>query len=153
MNAGGNARLVRREDRPTTQTKVRCGTARQGKGDEAGWDHSQPAMLTGGVNIAVFAAFRFCRRGVLLSNAEFKPFGGPRELDVLGYGWQKRQETATIWQRMAWWAATTVTLAVVSAASTRSPHCHVRGCDRARWADVRFCMRLLRCERRGVAPQ
>jgi hypothetical protein len=50
------------------------------------------AMLTGMVNIAVFAAFRFCCGYVLLSNAEFKPFSAPWELDVSHYGWQKRQD-------------------------------------------------------------
>ena len=55
-------------------------------------------MLTGLVNIAVFAAFRFCVGRLLLSTAEFKPFCGPHPLDILRYGWQRRQETATIWQ-------------------------------------------------------
>src|SRR5690348_15293559 len=59
------------------------------------------AMLTGMVNIAVFAAFRFCRTGVLLSNVEFKPVWRKWQLDIARYGWQKRQETATKWQRMA----------------------------------------------------
>src|SRR5689334_12000984 len=49
-------------------------------------------MLTTSVNIAVFAAFSFCIRDDLLSNAEFKPFCRLRERDIARYGWQKRQD-------------------------------------------------------------
>src|SRR5690348_233212 len=55
-------------------------------------------MLTGMVNIAVFAAFRFCVGGGLRSDAEFKRVCRDCQLDVWCYGWQKRQETATMWQ-------------------------------------------------------
>src|SRR5690348_945721 len=55
-------------------------------------------MLTGMVNIAVFAAFRCVITVVLRSNAEFKPVCRERPLDVSRYGWQKRQEVATKWQ-------------------------------------------------------
>src|SRR5690242_10288327 len=44
------------------------------------------------VNIAVFAAFSFCIKGVLLSNAEFKPLCAIQPLDIPHYGWQKRQD-------------------------------------------------------------
>src|SRR5690348_11323472 len=49
------------------------------------------AMLTGMVNIAVFAAFWPCVRGILLSNAEFTPCCAIRQLDIWRYGRQKRQ--------------------------------------------------------------
>jgi len=49
-------------------------------------------MLTTSVNIAVFAAFSFCIRDDLLSNAAFKPVCRLRELDIARYGWQKRQD-------------------------------------------------------------
>src|SRR5690242_6340837 len=52
------------------------------------------AMLSGMVNIAVFAAFHMCVGLRSLSNAAFKPVCGPRQLDISRYGWQKRQETA-----------------------------------------------------------
>src|SRR5690348_8478651 len=57
------------------------------------------AMLTGMVNIAVFAAFAFCEKRVLLSNAAFKPVCRLRELDVSRYGWQKRQDRGKKRQR------------------------------------------------------
>ena len=57
------------------------------------------AKLTGMVNIAVFAAFRCVITVVLRSNAEFKPICAPHELDVLRYGWQKRQDRGKKWQR------------------------------------------------------
>src|SRR5579859_4275478 len=56
-------------------------------------------MLTGMVNIAVFAAFWPRVGGILRSTAAFKPVCRDRQLDVSCYGWQKRQETAMIWQR------------------------------------------------------
>jgi hypothetical protein len=49
-------------------------------------------MLTGVVNIAVFAAF-CCRIGhLLLSDAVFKPCCPIGQLDMWRYGWQKRQD-------------------------------------------------------------
>src|SRR6185312_17572578 len=77
-------------------------------------------MLTGMVNIAVFAAFRrvICR--VLLPNAEFKLVCRPVELDMSRYGRQRWQETATKWQRMARWAAKMATSREDSAAPTLS---------------------------------
>ena len=60
------------------------------------------AMLTGAVNIAVFAAFWPRVGRLLLSNAEFKPVCRICELDVSRYGWQKRQDPARSgneWQR------------------------------------------------------
>jgi hypothetical protein len=65
------------------------------------------AMLTSPLNIAVFAAFWPRVVGYLLSDAEFKPGGGDRPLDIWGYGWQKRQDVAIKWQRMVRWAAKT----------------------------------------------
>jgi hypothetical protein len=53
------------------------------------------------VTIAVFAAFWPHVRGILLPNAEFKRLYAVRQLDIPRYGWQKRQEAATIWQEMA----------------------------------------------------
>src|SRR5690242_15538533 len=50
------------------------------------------AMLTGLVNIAVFAAFSFCIGGDLLSNAAFKPVCGSRQLDVSRDGRQERHD-------------------------------------------------------------
>ncbi len=51
-------------------------------------------MLTGVVNIAVFAAFHCVIPGGLPSNAEFKPVCGLEELDIWCYGRQQWQETA-----------------------------------------------------------
>ena len=52
-------------------------------------------MLTGMVNIAVFAAFHTCVGSPFVLIAEFKGVCGDQPLDVSRYGWQKRQETAT----------------------------------------------------------
>ena len=52
------------------------------------------AMLTVGVNIAVFAAFRSVIGITLLSHAAFKPICRLRARDMWCYGWQMRQETA-----------------------------------------------------------
>jgi hypothetical protein len=56
-------------------------------------------MLTGAVNIAVFAAFRPRVEGILLSDAAFKRVCESRERDVSRYGWQKRQDRGKKWQR------------------------------------------------------
>ena len=56
------------------------------------------AMLTGMVNIAVFAAFHTVIGDVPRVNAEFKPCGVVWQLDIARYGWQKRQDVA---RRMA----------------------------------------------------
>ena len=79
------------------------------------------AMLTGLVNIAVFAAFSSCVRCHLLANAEFKPICGPHERDIARYGWQKRQEVATGMAKTARWTAKTARMREVTAASMR-PH-------------------------------
>jgi hypothetical protein len=52
------------------------------------------AMLTGAVNIAVFAAFSFCFDRRSISDAEFKAVWPIRQLDILCYGWQMRQDAA-----------------------------------------------------------
>jgi hypothetical protein len=62
------------------------------------------------VNIAVFAAFWPRVEGILLSDAEFKRLCRFPQLDVWCYGWQKRQETATMWQEVARSVAKTATL-------------------------------------------
>src|SRR5579859_5013451 len=56
------------------------------------------------VNIAVFATFWPRVGGILLANAAFKPLCAIWPLDMSRYGWQKWQETATIWQggRQKW---------------------------------------------------
>jgi len=36
--------------------------------------------------------FQLRVEAILLSNPQFKPVCGSRELDVLGYGWQKRHD-------------------------------------------------------------
>src|SRR5690242_6243119 len=69
---------------PTSQ--IQGSRRREERGEEM-------AKMTGAVNIAVFAAFAFCIRGVLLSNAAFKPVCAAHELDMSCYGRQKRQET------------------------------------------------------------
>jgi len=51
-------------------------------------------MLTGMVNIAVFAAFRWCAEGWMEPRAEFKACAVGRRLDIARCGWQRRQETA-----------------------------------------------------------
>ncbi len=76
------------------------------------------AMLTGGVNIAVFAAFWPRVGGILLSNAEFKRLCRPTELDVSCYGWQKRQRSGKKRQEVASWVAKAARMGGVAAAST-----------------------------------
>jgi hypothetical protein len=44
------------------------------------------------VNIAIFAAFWHCVKGILLADAEFKPCGAMRQRDVSRSGRQKRQD-------------------------------------------------------------
>jgi hypothetical protein len=51
-------------------------------------------MLTGAVNIAVFAAFRIRFTLRSISIAEYKPVCAVGQLDIGYYGWQKWQETA-----------------------------------------------------------
>jgi hypothetical protein len=72
---------------------------------------SRAAMLTGVVNIAVFAALRFCVKRILLVSAVFKPVCGPRPRDVSCSGRQKRQDRGKIaarkWHETAWSAAKT----------------------------------------------
>jgi hypothetical protein len=70
-------------------------------------------MLTGAVNIAVFAAFWPRAGSVLCSTAEFKRLCRLTELDIARYGRQKRQEVATKWQHVARWAAKAATLHTV----------------------------------------
>src|SRR5579859_6733534 len=57
------------------------------------------AKLTGAVNFAVFAAFWPRVGSALLSNSGFKPVCGGWQLDVLGYGRQKRQDRGKKRQR------------------------------------------------------
>jgi len=56
-------------------------------------------MLTGAVNIAVFATFHFAREAWIGTRREFMRACGERQLDIACYGWQKWQETARMWQR------------------------------------------------------
>jgi hypothetical protein len=49
-------------------------------------------MLTGMVNVAVFAAFRFMIGIISHENFEFKRVRGSRQRDSWRYGWQKRQD-------------------------------------------------------------
>jgi len=93
------------------------------------------AKLTAPVNIAVFAAFAFCIRGDLLSNAAFKPVCRLRERDIARYGWQKRQDLATKWQWMARWMAKTATLGGIRQGERRHPRHQVKVTDR-QWARV-----------------
>src|SRR5690348_10608958 len=79
------------------------------------------AKLTGAVNIAVFAASRFCVEHILLSNAAFKPVCRFRELDVSRYGRQKRQDPARSGNDVARWAAKTARMGGEMAASPRYP--------------------------------
>src|SRR6478609_3298506 len=75
----------------------KCPTAGvQSKWRQAGGRRT--AKLTILVNIAVFAAFRWCVGHILRASAEFKRLCRSRPLDVSRYGWQKRQETAMKWQ-------------------------------------------------------
>jgi hypothetical protein len=68
------------------------------------------ARLTGAVNIAVFAAFWPRVGGGILADAGLQRVCGDRQLDVWRYGWQKRQDVAKKWQRMARPAAKTANL-------------------------------------------
>ena len=52
-------------------------------------------MLTGMVNIAVFAAFRFAIGIIPYTNAEFKRIRGSRQLDFARSERQKRHDLAT----------------------------------------------------------
>ena len=100
------------------------------------------AMLTGMVNIAVFAAFRWCDDDVLLPNAAFKPVCAIWQRDIWRSGWQKRQETARF-------AANTARVRGMMGASMLSGarlHAGASG----RFATVCGCSR---CWRRGVAPK
>jgi hypothetical protein len=56
-------------------------------------------MLTGAVNIAVFAAFQNCFDLRSSATAEFKPVRAIWQLDVWCYGWQKRQDRGKKRQR------------------------------------------------------
>src|SRR5579859_3957184 len=85
---GGTDWWVGEKPDPLPRNPRREGTVRRGV-----W-----RMLTGAVNIAVFAAFRMCFDLRSVSNAAFKPVWTMRQLDVSCYGRQKRQETATKWQ-------------------------------------------------------
>jgi hypothetical protein len=51
-------------------------------------------MLTGMVNIAIFAAFWPRVVDNLCPKAEFKGLCGAQPLDIARYGWQKRQDVA-----------------------------------------------------------
>jgi hypothetical protein len=64
-------------------------------------------MLTGMVNFAVFAAFRWCASGILLANPEFKPCRAIWQRDIWRYGRQKWHDRGKKRQRMARSAATT----------------------------------------------
>ena|SRR5690242_4927060 len=59
---------------------------------------SRMAMLTTGVNIAVFAAFHIVIRAVHRVDAAFKPVCGPYERDISCYGRQKRHDHGKKWQ-------------------------------------------------------
>jgi len=56
-------------------------------------------MLTGMVNIAVFAAFACCITGDLLSNRQFKAVCAASERDVSRYGRQRWQDRGKKRQR------------------------------------------------------
>src|SRR5579859_3674942 len=90
------------------------------------------------VNIAVFATFWPRVGGILLANAAFKPVCAIRPLDMSRYGWQKWQETATIWQgrRQKWQGCET--FCRVHAVRLAA----VRGCGWGVWHDMR-CFKVL----------
>src|SRR5690242_10061217 len=64
-------------------------------------------MLTGKVNIAVFAAFRPRVEDAIRSIVEFKRLCWPHERDIACFGWQKRHDLAAKWQGLARSAAKT----------------------------------------------
>src|SRR5689334_15596042 len=102
------------------------------------------AMLTGAVNIAVFAAFCCVIGGVLLSDAEFKRVCGLRELDVWCYGWQKRHDRGKKWQQSGKVGGKNGKVRRASRAFM--PPCPRVQCGQV--ARVRHDMRLSRCWRR-----
>src|SRR5690242_3938036 len=126
----------------------KCPTAGvQSKWRQAGGRRT--AKLTGMVNIAVFAALRWCVGHILRAIAEFKRLCRSRPLDVSCSGWQKRQETAMIWQEVARWAAKAARFGRMVVASTLP-------CERLHvGAGGNACgsMRLLRCWRGVVAAR
>src|SRR6185437_8666066 len=76
-----------------------CAAATSARADS---DHecessSQAAMLTGMVNIAVFAAFRIRSGRRSIAITEFKPICAIWQLDISRYGWQKRQGCGNGW--------------------------------------------------------
>jgi len=105
-------------------------------------------MLTGMVNIAVFAAFHMLIETVLHLTAAFKPFCVSWQRDVSCYGWQKRQDVAKTWQWMARWAAKAARFGGLAAASTAPRERLPVGAD---GGFGRLCG-CLRCWRREVAP-
>src|SRR5690349_451054 len=74
-------------------------------------------MLTGGVNIAVFAAFHFCFTRRSVADAVFKPVWPIRQLDIWRYGRQEWQETAKGMAKAARWAAKAARMDAVAATS------------------------------------
>jgi hypothetical protein len=100
-------------------------------------------MLTGGVNIAVFATFHCVISGIRPSIPVFKPSCGSPQLDISRYGWQKRQDRGKNGK-------------VIGTISTDSGTI-VRGQDavaRGGWAGmtgIRLAMRLFRYTRSRMA--
>jgi hypothetical protein len=88
-NGGGRGAAVHGWSR--TREKQRMLTTRPGMRAEG---NLCAAMLTAGVNIAVFAAFHVVIGDTSRARAAFKPVCAIWQLDMWCYGWQKRQETA-----------------------------------------------------------
>src|SRR5690348_7593312 len=95
--AGGNTIMSRtgctawERTRTTTEERRNGGTRRNTKEERR---QRIVVMLTGLVNIAVFAAFAHVYAGRDGARREFKPCGGDRQRDIARYGWQKRQKVA-----------------------------------------------------------
>ena len=135
MNAGDNPDVGPAVAMITTQDESACS--------------SRPAMLTGAVNIAVFAAFWPRVGRLLLSNAEFKPVCRICELDVSRYGWQKRQDPARSGNEVARSAAKTARMGGGSAAPML-PLSRLQAGTVGTFATICGCSR---CWRRRLAPR
>jgi|SRR5690242_10153349 len=105
-------------------------------------------MLTGIVNIAVFATFAFCSGDDLLSNPEFKPVCWIEPLDIAHYGRQTWQRSGKKRQGYGKAGGKNGNVWVVAG---RSYPC--RGwCKRARWAWLaRYAVVQVQAAHGGVA--
>jgi hypothetical protein len=97
------------------------------------------------VNIAIFAAFWHCVKGILLADAEFKPCGAMRQRDVSRSGRQKRQDRGKNGKVRGTVSTDSGTLWRVQGAVAQGGWVGMSG--------FRLAMRLFRCLRSQVVPR